>query len=186
MQTCSSPSKKLFKYSFFLFHLSFQLHLMSLLKHPSSGNYALNNNLSILGFYVSVLKEISCTLLYSSNGNSSVLFKRAKKPLLVHQSIFNEEALAWRLFPSFQPQHNTVDTLDADENTKIKFSHKERLIYTLLYFVACNYSFPSMFCTRREKKIPFTGSEVPEVYSASCWLFCFPWKLFLLLHSLKT
>ena len=29
---------KLFKYSFFLFLLSFQLHLMSLLKHPSSGN----------------------------------------------------------------------------------------------------------------------------------------------------
>ena len=28
------------------------------------------------------------------------------------------------------------------------------------------------------KKILFTGSEVPEVYSPSSWLFCFPWKCF--------
>ena len=115
-----------------------------------------------------------------------VLFKRVKNLLHVHQSTCNEEALAWRVFPSFQPQHNTVDTLDADENTKIKFSHKERMIYTQLYFVACNYSFPSIFCTRREKKTHFTGSEVPEVYSPSSWLFCFPWKMFFLLYFLET
>ena len=63
-----------------------------------------------------------------------VLFKRVKTfacPSI--QSTCNEEALAWRVFPSFQPQHNTVDKVDADENTKIKFSHKEKMIYTTVF-----------------------------------------------------
>ena len=89
-------------------------------------------------------------------------------------------------FPNFQPQHNTVDTLDADENTKIKFSHKERLIYTLLYFVACNYSFTSIFCTRGEKKSLSLGVRCLKFihhlpgYFVSLWKCCFfyiSWRL---------
>ena len=106
--------------------------------------------------------------------------------MLVHQSTCNEEALAWRVFPSFQPQHNTVDTVDADGNTKIKFSHKKRLIYTLLYFVACNYSFPSKFCTRREKKSFSLGARCLKfihhlpgyfVSLGKCFFFYIPWRL---------
>ena len=108
MQTCSSPSKKLFKYSFFLFHLSFQLHLMSLLKHPSSGNYALNNNLSILGFYVSGLKELSCTLhlYYSSNGQSLVVFERVKNLWLSINQLAMKRPWPGGFFLAFS--HNTI------------------------------------------------------------------------------
>ena len=109
-----------------------------------------------------------------------------KKPLLVHQSTRNEEALAWRVFLSFQPQHNTVDTVNADENSKIKFSPKERMIYTLLYFVACNYSSPSIFCTRRGKKSLSLGVRCLKFihhlhgYFVSLWkccLFYISWRL---------
>ena len=104
--------------------------------------------------------------------------------MLVLQLTCNEEALAWRVFHSFQPQHNTVDTVDVDENTKIKFSPKERLIYTLLYFVACNYSFPSIFRTRREKKslgvrcLKFIH-HLPGYFVSpgNCFFLYIPWRL---------
>ena len=101
---------------------------------------------------MSELKELSCTLhlYYSSNGNSFVVFERAKNLCLSINQLSMKRPCPGGFFLTF----NTVDTLDADENTKIKFSHKERLIYALLFFVACNYSFLSIFCTRREKN-PF-------------------------------
>lgn len=53
-----------------------------------------------------------------------------------------------------------------------------------LITAASHYFSPEeIFCKR---KIPCTGSEVPEGYSPSSWLFCFPLKMLLLLHFLKT
>lgn len=106
--------------------------------------------------------------------------------MLVSQSTCNEKALAWRVFPSFQPQHNAVDTLDADENTKIKLSHKERMIYTLLYILWPVITASTQYFAPEGKKIPVIGSEESEVYSPSSWLFFFPLKMFLLLQFLMT
>ena len=145
----------------------------------------MNNNLSILGFSVSVLKDISYTLLYSGNGNSLVVFERAKNLCLSINQLSMKRPWPGGFFLTFS--HNTIlltPWMQMKTPKSNSLTRKDWFIHYCFLWPVITAS-PQYFAPEA-KIIPFTGSEVPEVYSSSSWLFCFPLEMLLLLHFLKT
>ena len=134
---------------------------------------------------MSELKELSFTLLYSSNGNSLVVVEQAKNLCLSINQLSMKRPCPGGFFLTFS--HNTIlltPWMQMKTPKSNSLTRKDWFIHYCFLWPVITAS-PQYFAPEG-KKISFTGSEVPEVYSSSSWLFCFPLEMLLLLHFLKT